>query len=58
MTRKLNDVPIERLMVEHYLFDLGCPIETVCEISGMDRELVRKIYDDYKRYTSVKASVK
>lgn len=57
MTHKLNDVPIERLMVEHYLFDLGCPIGTVCEISGMDLESVRKIYDDYKTYASVKARV-
>lgn len=58
MTHKLNDVPIERLMVEHYLFDLGCPIETVCEISGMDLESVKKIYDDYKIYASTKASIK
>lgn len=50
MTHKLNDVPIECLMVEHYLFDLGYPIETVSEISGMDEESVRKIYDDYKKY--------
>lgn len=50
MTHKLSDVPIERLMVEHYLFDLGYPIETVSEISGMDEESVRKIYDDYKKY--------
>lgn len=58
MTHKLNDVPIERLMVEHYLFDLGYPVETVCEISGMDLEFVKKIYDDYKMYTSSKASTK
>lgn len=58
MTRKLNDVPIERLMVEHYLFDLGCSIEKVSEISGMDEESVRKIHDEYKRYTPVKVSVK
>lgn len=50
MTHKLSDVPIERLMVEHYLFDLGYPIETVSEISGMDEETVRKIYDDYRKY--------
>lgn len=50
MTRTLKGVPIERLMVEHYLFDLGYPIETVSEISGMDRESVRKIYDDRQKY--------
>lgn len=58
MTHKLNDVPIERLMVEHYLFDLGYPIETVSEISGMDEEPVGKIYDDYKTYTQVRGGVK
>lgn len=58
MTHKLNDVPIERLMVEHYLFDLGCPIETVSEISGMDEESVRKIYDDYRKYTHQEMRVK
>lgn len=50
MTHTLKDVPVERLMVEHYLFDLGYPIETVSEISGMDLEPVRKIYDDRQKY--------
>lgn len=58
MTHKLNDVPIERLMVEHYLFDLGCPIETVSEISGMDKESVRKIYDDDRKYTHQEMRIK
>lgn len=58
MTRKLNDVPIEQLMVEHYLFDLGYPIETVSEISGMDRESVRKIYDDRQKYETSTRRIK
>ena len=58
MTRKLNDVPIERLMVEHYLFDLGYPIEKVNEIFEMDEESVRKIHDEHKRYTTAKGSIK
>lgn len=58
MTHKLNYVPIKRLMVEHYLFDLGYPIEKVSEISEMDEESVRKIHDDYKRYASVEVSAK
>lgn len=53
MTHTLKDVPLDRLMVEHYLFNLGCPIETVCEISGMDREAVKKIYDDYRKYEAL-----
>ena len=50
MIHTLKDVPVEQLMVEHYLFDLGYPIETVSEISGMGRESVRKIYDDRQKY--------
>nr|UVX48269.1 MAG: hypothetical protein [Bacteriophage sp.] len=50
MTHTLKDIPVEQLMVEHYLFDLGYPIKTVSEISGMDRESVRKIYDDRQKY--------
>lgn len=53
MTHTLKDVPVEQLMVEHYLFDLGYPIETVSEISGMDRESVRKIYDDRQKYETL-----
>lgn len=51
MTRKLNDVPLERICAEHYLFDLGYPIEKVSEICDMDEESVRKIYRDYEKYT-------
>lgn len=49
MIRKLNDVPLETVTVEHYLFDLGYPIEKVGEICAMDEESVSKIYRDYKR---------
>ena len=49
MTRKLYDVPLERIAVEHYLFDLGYPPEKVSEIFGMDEGPIRKIYDNYKR---------
>lgn len=48
MTHKLQDVPIERLMAEHYLFDLGQSVEKTAEILSMDEEYVRKIHDDYK----------
>lgn len=51
MAGTLKDVPIERLIAEHYLFDLGCPVEKVSEICDLDEESVRKIYCDYKRYT-------
>lgn len=58
MTHMLKDVPIEQLMVEHYLFDLGCPIETVCKISGMDLGTVTKIYDDFQRAGLAERSIK
>ena len=50
MTRKLNDTPLKKICVEHYLFDLGYPVEKVSEICDMDEESVRKIYNDYKKY--------
>lgn len=58
MTHTLKDVPIEQLMVEHYLFDLGYPIEKVSEISGMNRESVRKIYNDRKKYETLTRGTK
>nr|UVX49630.1 MAG: hypothetical protein [Bacteriophage sp.] len=58
MTHTLKDVPIDQLVVEHYLFDLGYPIETVSEISGMDRESVRKIYDDRQKYETLTRKIK
>lgn len=51
MAVKLKDIPLEQLLVEHYLFDLGYPIETVSEVCDMDEETVRKIYADRKKYT-------
>lgn len=47
---KPYDVPIERLTVEHYLFDLGQPVEKTAEILDKDEEYVRKIHDDYMRF--------
>lgn len=44
--RKPYDVPIERLMVEHYLFDLGQSVEKTAEILGKDEEYIRKMHDD------------
>lgn len=49
MTRKLYEVPIERIAVEHYLFDLGQSVEKTAEIFGKDEEYVRKIHDNYMR---------
>lgn len=58
MTRKLNDVPLETIQIEHYLFDLGYPVEKVSEICDIDEEYVRKIYYNYKRYNLSTRSIK
>lgn len=49
MTRKLHDATIERVMAEHYLFDLGQSCEKTAEILSMDEGWVRKVHDDYLR---------
>lgn len=49
MTHRLHDVPIERIVTEHYLFDLDQSVEKTAEILGKDEEYVRKIHDDYMR---------
>lgn len=58
MTHKLQDIPLETVGVEHYLFDLAYPIEKVSEIYDMDEESVRKIYLDYKKCTLQTRSAK
>lgn len=50
MTRKLNDIPLKKICVEHYLFDLGYPVEKVSEILAMDEDYVREIHDNYMRF--------
>lgn len=50
MTHTLKDVSIDRMMVEHYLFDLGQPVEKTAEILDEDEEYVREIHDDYVRF--------
>ena len=49
MTRKLYDVPIERIAAEHYLFDLDQSVEKTAEILDMDEDRVREIHDNYMR---------
>lgn len=50
MTRKLHDVQIERVIAEHYLFDLDQSVEKTAEILDMDEDWVRKVHDDYVRF--------
>ena len=49
MTSKPHEDPVERIITEHYLFDLDQPVEKTAEILGKDEEYVRRIHDDYVR---------
>lgn len=51
MAHKLSDIPLTTALVEHYLFDLGYPVEKVSEIADMDNETVKEIYEARIRYT-------
>lgn len=50
MTYKTHDVSIERIMVEHYLFDLNQSVEKTAEILSMDEDRVREIHDNYMKF--------
>lgn len=49
---KLNDVPLDQLMVEHYLFDLDQSVEKTAEILDIDEETVRRIHQESSRFYS------
>ena len=51
MTRKLYDISLDRVVAEHYLFDLGYPVAKVSEILDMDEAYVRDIYENRARLT-------
>nr|UWG88166.1 MAG: hypothetical protein [Bacteriophage sp.] len=50
MPHKLEDVSIDQLMIEHYLFDLGQSVEKTSEILDMDEEKVRRIHQESSRF--------
>ena len=52
MTRKLKDVPVEQLLVEHYLFDLGQSVEKTAEILDMDEDTVRRVHQESSGFYS------
>lgn len=53
MKHKLIDIPLDRLLIEHYLFDLNQPVENTAEILSMDEETVRQIYQESSEFYSV-----
>lgn len=50
---KLNDVTIERLLIEHYLFDLGQSVEKTAKILDMDEDTVRRVHQESSGFYSV-----
>lgn len=49
---KLHDVPLDRLLIEHYLFDLGQSIEKTAEILDMDEDTVRRVHQESSGFYS------
>lgn len=41
---KLNDVQLDQLLIEHYLFDLGQSVEKTAEILDMNEDTVRRVH--------------
>ena len=58
MTSKLQDIPIERIAAEHYLFDLGQSVEKTAELLSLDEDYVREVHDIYLRRILPTRSVK
>lgn len=52
MAHKLSDIPLTTALVEHYLFDLGYPVEKVSEIADMGKKAVEEIYEARISYTT------
>lgn len=50
--RKLNDVPLSQIMIEHYLFDLGQSVEKTAEILDMSEDVVRRIHQESSEFYS------
>lgn len=49
---KPTDVPLERLLIEHYLFDLDQPVEKTAEILDMDENTVRRVLQESSEFYS------
>lgn len=58
MIHTLGDVSLDRIIVEHYLFDLDQSVEKTAEILDKDEEHVREIHDNYVKLIMPKRSGK
>lgn len=52
MTHKLNDIPLDRLLIEHYLFDLDQSVEKTAEILDIDEDTVRRVHQESSGFYS------
>lgn len=49
---KLNDVPLDQVLIEHYLFDLGQSVEKTAEILNVDEDTVRRVHQESSGFYS------
>lgn len=49
---KLNNVPLDQILIEHYLFDLGQSVEKTAEILDMDEDDVRRVHKESSGFYS------
>lgn len=52
MANKLTDIPLDQLLIEHYLFDLDQSAEKTAEILDMDEETVRHVHQESLKFYS------
>lgn len=50
--RKLNNIPLDQLLIEHYLFDLDQSVEKTAEILDMDENTVRQVHQESSGFYS------
>lgn len=53
MTRKIHDIPLDQLLIEHYLLDLDQSVEKTAEILDMDEDTVRRVHQENSGFYSV-----
>lgn len=52
MTHKLNDAPLDLLLIEHYLFELDQSVEKTAEILDIDEDIVRRVHRESSGFYS------
>lgn len=52
MTSKIHDIPLDQLLIEHYLFDLDQSVEKTAKILDMDEDAVRRVHQESSGFYS------